>query len=622
MLYLEIENINKLMDNMEALNDDKSQKSIKEIILVFSDIDVKITALNECSAEDFLSLNNYLKKFYKDAKVISDQTEQIYDIIAGNEHEKFFEDLLGLQDSLNSRINLFKNKILKSIRGLEKMLTALNLVFVPLKNFNLNILTLNFLLVNLKLNIAYSDNENIKQICEIIDNITADIERLKLVLPKISESLQMVKNVTRLSSGKLIDIRKKNILDIDRVTGQINDSIIMLKDKQAEAARKLPELSKRTKSYFDSVNKIITNLQYHDIIRQKMEHVQATHKNIIKELSAMDLKTDEQGKIDLSETAQQFLQIRDIAGVQVAQLINTNKEYQKAFAVIMRKFWDISEDMGVISQLSNEFVGNNDITDSYYKDVEDRLKGTTSVLKRLISANDDFGQEIETINQTVEDKHDKVAEIESIYGELGEKLDKIFEILSQSGEEKSISRIKGEISQLADTISENLNDVVLFFNQSHNISKKLLEINRDSKGNEITINLKELSDKIATLLDSIANHNEKIENLLTENSKLSLNLSSEIKSSVEQVKYYDFFEKIMLEIVTQLNNIYARLDDDTLNMLKHNKAENLRSLEERYTMESERIVHSQVLEGEDPFAEDEQEDPFASDADDDDVEFF
>ena len=67
---------------MENITDEKSQKSIKEIILVFSDIDVKITALNECSAEDFLSLNNYLKKFYKDAKVISNQTEQIYDIIA------------------------------------------------------------------------------------------------------------------------------------------------------------------------------------------------------------------------------------------------------------------------------------------------------------------------------------------------------------------------------------------------------------------------------------------------------------------------------------------------------------------------------------------------------------
>ena len=605
---------------MENITDEKSQKSIKEIILVFSDIDVKITALNECSAEDFLSLNNYLKKFYKDAKVISNQTEQIYDIIAGDAHEKFFDELLGLQDSLNNKINMLKNKILKSIRGLEKMHTALNLVFVPLKNFNLNILTLNFLLVNLKLNVAYSDSENIKKVSDLIDSITDEINKLKIILPKISESMLMVKNVTRLSSGKLIEIRKKNILDIDRVTGQINDSIIMLKNKQAVAAQKLPELTKRTQNYFDSVNKIITNLQYHDIIRQKMEHVQATHKNIIKELAAMDIKTGSDGKMDLSESAQQFLQIRDIAGIQVAQLINTNKEYQKAFAVIMRKFWDISEDMSVISQLSNEFVGNNDLTDCYFKDVEDHLKGTTSVLKRLIAANEDFGNEINTISQTIEEKNDKINEIKTVHVSLEAKIKEVLGNFTNQNDERGINRIIEEIKTLTDTISENLNDVTLFFRQAQNISKKLLEINHEEDGNQINDNLKELSAKIAGILDSISVHNEKIETVLIENSKLSLNLSSEIKSSVEQVKYYDFFEKIMLEIVTQLNSIYAKLDSDTLNVLRHNKAENLKSLEDRYTMETERIVHRQALNEETPDLNDGLT-PEAAD-DDNDVEFF
>lgn len=605
---------------MENITDEKSQKSIKEIILVFSDIDVKITALNECSAEDFLSLNNYLKKFYKDAKVISGQTEQIYDIIAGDAHEKFFDELLGLQDSLNNKINMLKNKILKSIRGLEKMHTALNLVFVPLKNFNLNILTLNFLLVNLKLNVAYSESENIKKVSDLIDSITDEINKLKIILPKISESMLMVKNVTRLSSGKLIEIRKKNILDIDRVTGQINDSIIMLKNKQAVAAQKLPELTKRTQNYFDSVNKIITNLQYHDIIRQKMEHVQATHKNIIKELAAMDIKTGSDGKMDLSESAQQFLQIRDIAGIQVAQLINTNKEYQKAFAVIMRKFWDISEDMSVISQLSNEFVGNNDLTDCYFKDVEDHLKGTTSVLKRLIAANEDFGNEINTISQTIEEKNDKINEIQTVHVSLEGKIKEVLGNFTNQNDERGINRIIEEIKSLTDTISENLNDVTLFFRQAQNISKKLQEINHEEDGNQINDNLKELSAKIAGILESIAEHNEKIETVLIENSKLSLNLSSEIKSSVEQVKYYDFFEKIMLEIVTQLNSIYAKLDSDTINVLRHNKAENLKSLEDRYTMETERIVHRQALNEETPDLNDGLT-PEGPD-DDNDVEFF
>lgn len=596
------------------MDNNKSQNSVKEIILVFSDIDVKITALNECSAEDFLSLNNHLKRFYQDAKIISDQTEQIYDIIAGKDHEMFFDNLLEIQNALNSQINIFKDKILRSIRGLEKMLTALNLVFVPLKNFNLNILTLNFLLVNLKLNLAYSHMENRDKANDDISKIAFLIEKLKLILPEISSSMLKVKNVTRLSSGKLIDIRKKNILDIDRVMNQINDSIVLLKEKQTEAAQKLPELSRRTKNYFDSVNNIITNLQYHDIIRQKMEHVQETHKSIIKELSSIEIKEDD--TIDLSETAQQFLQIRDIAGVQSAQLINTNKEYQKAFAVIMRKFWDISEDMGVISQLSNEFVGNNDITDSYYKDVEDRLKGTILILKRLILANEDFGNEISTIHQIIQEKSNCISEIKEVFNELDSILSDIFSGISNCKETSGLFNIADEIKALNETIGENLGDVVLFFNQSLNISNKLLEIKNFDGEPSLNVNLQDLSGKIMEILASIAKHNEKIENLLTTNSKLSLNLSNEIKSSVEQVKYYDFFEKIMLEIVTQLNTIYSKLDNDTLNILQNNKAANLKSLEDRYTMETERIIHRQALGDDIDLFEG------AASEDDNDVEFF
>ncbi|NJO92890.1 MAG: hypothetical protein HC831_30900 [Chloroflexia bacterium] len=58
-----------------------------------------------------------------------------------------------------------------------------------------------------------------------------------------------------------------------------------------------------------------------------MEHVQHTHKEIIDELNAFDFNDK---SASLAEHTSKFLQIRDIAGVQVAQLIHTNQEYQDA----------------------------------------------------------------------------------------------------------------------------------------------------------------------------------------------------------------------------------------------------------------------------------------------------
>ena len=242
------------------------------------------------------------------------------------------------------------------------------------------------------------------------------------------------------------------------------------------------------------------------------------------------------------------------------------------------------------------------------------LRGTTTVLKRLISANEDFGNEIDIISSTIEEKQERVSEIKSLYDGINERVETILSNIAESTSGDSLSRITSEVTQLVDTISENLNDVVLFFSQAQNISKKLQEINHEDSENEISANLRSISSKISSLLLSIEDHNQKIEQILTNNSKLSLNLSSEIKSSVEQVKYYDFFEKIMLEIVTELNNIYSKLDNNTISVLRNNKAENLKTLEERYTMESERIIHQQAI-GEDVDLEDDSDD-------DNDVEFF
>lgn len=421
------------------------------------------------------------------------------------------------------------------------------------------------------------------------------IEELKSILPEIADNLLKVKNVSRLSSTKLIEIRKRNILDIDKIINQVNTSINLLNEKQIEAAKKLPELSKKSENYFESVNNIITNLQYHDIIRQKMEHVQATHKEIINELSTIDSDDKEH---TLSDQAQQFLQIRDIAGLQIAQLINTNKEYQKAFSMITKKFWDISEDMAAIASLSSDFIGDSfDNSDSFYKEIEDKLKYIIQLLRRLINANHEFGNEIALINQTIQKKELLVNDVNCIYKKLEKNLMKLSDKIKQEFKsDQAVIKIIEEIELLNQTLSNNVSDSVLFYNQSLNISSKLLKINKDENDSGMNGDLISLSDDINELLSSINLHNEKIDKLLTANNKIGLQVSSDIKSSVEQVKYYDFFEKIILEIINELNGLYYRLDKDILITLRNSKNENLKSIENRYTMETQRNIHKKVID--------------------------
>src|SRR5512147_1855352 len=129
-----------------------SEASIKDIIIMLSGIDVKITALNESSAKDFLTLNSNLKDNYKLAEKISGNAKQLFEILTGKDRNYLLNKLETFHTGLKFQIDGFTDSVLKGSKVLETVQSAFNSMFIPEKNFNQNLMTLNFLLANLKLN--------------------------------------------------------------------------------------------------------------------------------------------------------------------------------------------------------------------------------------------------------------------------------------------------------------------------------------------------------------------------------------------------------------------------------------------------------------------------------------
>jgi hypothetical protein len=95
------------------------------------------------------------------------------------------------------------------------------------------------------------------------------------------------------------------------------------------------------------------------------------------------------------------------------------------------------------------------------------------------------------------------------------------------------------------------------------------------------------------LIENLNETNDSIYRIIGENQMLSKKISSDIKTSIEQIKYYDFFDKVIEEIISKLNEIYLTLqnsnaggDDKKMNHLDY--------LKSNYTMESEHIIHDSL----------------------------
>lgn len=101
------------------------------------------------------------------------------------------------------------------------------------------------------------------------------------------------------------------------------------------------------KSYLDAINHLIIDLQFHDIIRQKLEHIEEVHNKAIEEISMTDELSD------LSVTNYVCI-IPEISALHTLQLRNLREEYNNATSDIgealeeLIKLGERAEAMGVI----------------------------------------------------------------------------------------------------------------------------------------------------------------------------------------------------------------------------------------------------------------------------------
>ncbi|RLD75398.1 MAG: hypothetical protein DRJ07_18115, partial [Bacteroidetes bacterium] len=408
-----------------------SQESIKEVIILLSDIDVKITTLNESSAKDFLNLNNNLKGNYKVAESISGNASKLFKILAGKDRNYLLSKLDSYHTGLKIQIDDFIEYVTSGARILDTIQSSLNAVYIPVKNFNQNLMTLNFLLANLKLNLTYLNEQD--KIIDRIDELVLKIKSTKEGYDSLENKINRLKVEVQAVFDFFKNLKERQNVTLETLLEQIKSSIIILSAKHQEASVQMPILAKKTEDYFENVSKIITNLQYHDIIRQKMEHVQLTHKEIIDELNSFDFSDKE---TELAEHTRKFLKIRDIASVQVAQLIHTNQEYQEAIEKITKNFLEIGEDMKSIAAMCSTFSGQSPTHGvTHFREIERKLERSVDLISKFSIDGEEFSNKIGSIKVACDSIDNELSGLSKMSKEVSDSVIVISQMLDNVEEE-------------------------------------------------------------------------------------------------------------------------------------------------------------------------------------------
>jgi hypothetical protein len=576
----------------------KNQKpkiGTEELVDTFSNIDGRISELHKHSSGVFMQLNSYLKDYYKKINIISENASRIFDTILGNEKNNLLKELDTLYIEIKDYRQIAEEENKKSIKHLNTINVKANYLSVAIRNFNQDLITFKYLTTNYRLISNYEKfdpewNKTIEEWESETGNVQPSLGEIGKEINQLKTQISGYLNINELSSA---DSSKK----ISGLTNEIKSIYNNVLEKNHQSETYFPVIKEKSKRSSDSIGNIITHLQYHDIIRQKIEHIQQYHQNIINTIKS------EQSNLKnlLDESAsQRFNQIGEIVGLQAEQLILVSREYQNALEVITRNFQIIADDINTISNISNEFCSdgkNKEVT--LLKQVKDKLD--EGILMLDVNSMGVINRDLLTVRDTIRNIHNLT--LQKVTDPLN-KLEKAELFRGRElnpGNKKSESNpgILYQIASLASDISVKKYDLLQRVEELIELAGKF-KTSEDNNGQGSRTEQEQirLMVKVTRILDSLDEDNRQLDSVLVQNGKLNQDIINEIEGTINKVDYYELFEKVLKTVIEKLNDVNIKLKVENGGLNKNTSEGDLKEIESMYTVESERIIHKNYLSGE------------------------
>jgi hypothetical protein len=524
-------------------------------------------------------MNQSFREYYSRIKEITDNTSNTLHCLL----ELPDKQIASLQKELED-ITIDSATLTTKLKSIHARLSHIEkgiwYTYLIINNAKQSICTLKLLATNIQLEPGTGSvyPELIKSLIDLsfyfceFEKIMTSVER------RISSSLELV--------TQIVEIQFPRSIDEIRLLYSL---IEMLETKKSECIKHKSYLDKLNTEKSLSSSEIITNLQFQDIIRQKIEHVQNAHEAILKKLgetSTVGKGTVKKPGIDIDL----LFQIRDIGMLQAAQLMHANQEYQKAVGNITQKFKDL-----------------------------DNILGETIALRIKLSTNKALWQE-ETFNEFRRELNHMENEFETL-ANLNEQLDHSLIELDRKQQEltdarKNIIEAIGKLEHISHSLEQNTGSDITGITILDAKAQLGIHIREFRKK---TSELEKLLDSEFSVLEKLQEHEtgkyfkiysgfSKSYDLAIEHGKSilkSLNATDNplqykvdvhsVANSVfklEKVKYYKVFEQEVEEMIVQLNSLIELIDFS--NIEKQYDNSEMDRLKKLYTMKSERIIHEMV----------------------------
>ncbi|MDY7033980.1 MAG: methyl-accepting chemotaxis protein [Thermodesulfobacteriota bacterium] len=565
----------------------KQQNVFLPFVAVLREQKKHLTDMSGNTEDEFLSLGARLQDFSSSAKSLSEQSAYIAGLFGGSRQGNPL-DQAGRVSEETLAILKCNAETVEATSRIISITEKSKELFKHKRDFNVISRTLRMLGTNIRIqSTQIKEGSDSVFLADKVSELTVTTD---IIVNKMFDYLKTADASMASIAGKINKHTQKHREQVEQTEKKINNALGRLKGMFDLSTALSANIASRFSEILKRVGEVVMSVQFHDISRQKMEHVAQAIEDIcnnIEEKAAFDSGCGENLAANISK----------ISNVQMSQLDLLAHEMEnvekKLITALEKMACRISEQSEEISMTSK--AGRTESDNSIIVQFASELSTVISSLSENTENNRLILRDVKAVSKTVNEMSSFVEDVKNIAENI-----KLLALNAQI-EAEHIGKSGLSLGVLAREIRDISAKSDCVVGEVSTGIKAILEIADDlqtvigsvfAKGVKETEDLKQRVAEAKNALDGLNREMaENIAELDKKSKKLAHHISaitSEIQFSKKVVKRIGYIRKTMQELIETAKPYLIEIESDVSKLI-------MDELTSRYTMENERIAHEMAF---------------------------
>ncbi len=532
--------------------------------------------------DEFLQIGAEVQSFYQRSSDITLISNQLLEVVSGERVQTLTGRLQQMMADMEAYLTEARSRSSESCDTLEQVQDLLDKLSEPLEGFQKMNKVLRMLGISTKI-----ESSRLGEMGSGFVNLAMDVEKLSHQINDKSAAILGHRNMmATMIDSNLRGVRSSEAVQDAKVATSLKNTASSLQELVSVNERCTQfgaTVSTVSAGVTASISEVVSSLQMHDMTRQQFEHVVEALERLLAVLPDSDVTAtgENRGQALIVEAG-------DVCELQEAQLRFSAAELYNAVRTVVDNLRDIARKQSLIADETRNVAGMADSSGTSFVDVmSNGINAITATLTSCASADLDMAGTLKKVAQSIGEITTFVTDIEDIGSEIDLiALNAQVKAAHTGPEGAALGVLAESIKRLSDEAVHLTESVAVTLTKIHTVTEHL-SVGTDEE--QLGSRVSSMQEEVTEILGSLSSMNADLFSIIADLSDRVTSLSHDVECSVSGIDVHERIKSMSDGVLVNLEQIV--IQSRQIVPASTEFKQNLRYMEERYTMESERHIH-------------------------------